>query len=281
MKILNQQSLVATFTNTKLHETVAGIIYAHSTNKKDVRAKALDGLQLQDVHSILDLGCGFGFFTRSLKGRINKDAKIMGIDQCADYQDAYLNSCTIAGIEGRFKGAGAETIDELDSNSFDLIICSYAMYFFPEIIPQIYRILKPDGIFVTITHSSHHLLELFSYIKKAFKAKQIKIPKCLPYEKLMSNFNNISGGRLLGLYFKQIRERDYCSSLVFKEGDAEYLEKYLKFKRPFYVPESASDGNVIYDEIIEHLCSGLTSGIPFKITKDDTIYICNKPTSTI
>ena len=169
MNLLNKQDLVETFTDTKMHETVAGIIYKQSTNKLDVRAVALDGLQFQNAKTILDLGCGFGFFTRSLKDRVNTEANILGIDQCADYQNAYHNSSVIAGLKGDFKGAGAEYLHDLPSNSFDLIICSYALYFFPEIIPQISRILEPTGIFVTITHSDNHLFELFSLVKNAFK----------------------------------------------------------------------------------------------------------------
>lgn len=275
MNPLNQQSLVETFTDTKMHEAVAEIIYSHSTNKLDVRTAALNGLQLQDAKTILDLGCGFGFFTRSIKGRINQKAKILGIDKCSNYNDPYLKSCDIAGLDGDFIGAGADYLEDLPSNSYDLIICSYALYFFPDIISQIARILNNDGMFITITHSSNHLFELFSFVKNTYNKQKNKITEYLPYEELIRNFNNENGNKLLSSYFGLVKEKDYCSALIFEKDDDENLKKYLEFKRPFYVPDFSE--NIIYDSIIESLCSNLRSGNSFKITKDDTIYICFKP----
>lgn len=277
MNSLNQQSLLETFTDTKMHESVAEIIYSHSTNKIDVRAKALEGLQLQNAKNILDLACGFGFFTRSLKGIANTEAQILGIDQCADYHNTFLNSCEIAGLKGDFMGRGANYLHDLPSNSYDFIICSYALYFFPEIIPQISRILKQTGIFITITHSSDHLFELISIVKKAFKTENINIPNCLPYEKLISNFSNKNGFKALSPYFDLIKEKAYCSSLTFGKGEEDDLKKYLTFKRPFYVPDSSAEKNMVYDEVIKFLCNNLHTGKSFKITKDDTIYVCYKP----
>lgn len=274
---LNQQSMVETFTDTKMHEAVAEIIYSHSTNKLDVRIAALDGLQFKNAKTVLDLGCGFGFFTRSLKDSVNSKAQILGIDQCADYKEAYLKSCEIAGLKGDFKAAKAESIKDTPSNTYDLIICSYALYFFPEIIPQISRIIKPGGIFITITHSNNHLFELFSIVKNAFKAEKNDGLGCLPYEKLISKFSKNNGRKLLSSSFEQVTEIDYCSSLVFEREDVGNFEKYLTFKRPFYVSDTSREGNIIYDNIINTLCASLRSGIPFKITKDDTIYICCKP----
>lgn len=277
MMLPNQESLVNTFTDTKMHEIVAGIIYAHATNKIDVRSVALEGLDFNGDKTILDLGCGFGFFTRSLKGRVSKNSNIMGVDRCAGYDKAFYHSCSIAGVKGNFKGIGAEYLHDIPTNFFDHIICSYALYFFPDVISQISRILKSNGFFVTITHSAQHLFELFSYVKKAFYAQKIIIPECLPYEKLIGNFNDKNGYELLSPYFGFVEEKKYSSSLIFKMGDEENFKKYLKFKQPFYVPAHSTKGNIYYDRIIERLCDGLRSGKPFRITKDDTIYVCYKP----
>ena len=76
-----KNTLAKVFCNTDLHQNVADIIYKHSTNKLDVRAAALDGVSLKSCKEILDLGCAFGFFTRSLKDRVDPDASILGIDQ--------------------------------------------------------------------------------------------------------------------------------------------------------------------------------------------------------
>lgn len=273
----NLHDLVETFTDTKTHEEVADIIYAHSTNKIDVREAALENQSFDSVNSMLDLGCGFGFFTRSLKNKLNSNVSILGIDRCSEYKRAYLNSCNIAGINGNFDGNGVKNLSQHKDQSFDAIICSYAMYFFPEIIPEISRLLKPNGTFITITHSLNHLTELISFIKKTFKELGLYYSDLLPYEKLIRNFTDENGIGLLSKSFEDIEEKDYKSSLVFEKGDEQNLTKYLRFKQPFYIPDAAKKLPEIYENIISELSNKLTEGNTFRITKDDTIYICKNP----
>ncbi len=121
---------------------VAGIIQKHLTNKLDIRHIALNGLDLSGARKIIDLGCGCGFFTRGLKGRIHKDVEIVGIDRHSKCKQLYLNACEIIGVSGTFLGDGISVIEEIEDNSIDIIICSYALYFFPDYINHISRILK-------------------------------------------------------------------------------------------------------------------------------------------
>ena len=278
MKKLNLTNMMNTFSDTKMHETVAEIIYSHSTNKLDVREAALEGLQFESANLLVDLGCGFGFFTRALKGKLKTGARITGIDQCADYQSPYLESCKLAGVKGNFIASGINALKEIQTNSVDFIICSYAMYFFPEIIPEISRILKPEGTFVTITHSINHLNELFFCIKKTFDELDIQYPEYLPYELLIRNFSDENGLRLLSPYFDHIHEKEYRSSLVFNNGDDNSFRKYLQFKQPFYTPDTMKNDPTVFHKIITNLCSKLNTEDAIKITKDDTIFVCTNPT---
>ena len=64
-------------------------------------------------------------------------------------------------------------IKKYPARSFDLIICSYALYFFAGMIPEISRILKRDGIFITITHSQCDMQELVDITKKIMKRNNL------------------------------------------------------------------------------------------------------------
>ena len=44
-----------------LHESISEIIRRHSSNRVDVRLAALEGIDFNRAHRLLDLGCGFGF----------------------------------------------------------------------------------------------------------------------------------------------------------------------------------------------------------------------------
>ena len=75
-----KDSLLANvFKDAKKHQEIAGIIKDHLQPKTDIRQLALDGLDLSSSKRILDLGCGFGFFTEALKGRVSNDAIITGV----------------------------------------------------------------------------------------------------------------------------------------------------------------------------------------------------------
>ena len=274
---INHRKLAEIFTDTNHHKTVAEIVRAYSTNKLDVRTVALDGLQLQNSKIVLDIACGFGFFTLALKDRLNPGSQILGIDLCKKYKSSYLESCKVAGLQGRFSSLDKETLNSIPVNSVDLIICSYALYFFPEFIPKISRVLKPSGLFVIITHSENHIKEIIAFLKDTFKIAGIQIPDLFPCQTLIDDFNNLNGYRLLSPYFGQIDEKEYRNSLCFEINDFEDLEKYFRFKQPYYIPDYLDNKDMVFNKMISRLREQLQSGIPFSITKDDTIFICKEP----
>lgn len=98
------ETLAEVFRDANSLMLVAGIIQKHLTNKLDIRHIALNGLNLSGARKIIDLGCGCGFFTRGLKGRIQKDVEIVGIDRHSKCKQLYLNACEIIGVSGTFLG---------------------------------------------------------------------------------------------------------------------------------------------------------------------------------
>jgi ubiquinone/menaquinone biosynthesis C-methylase UbiE len=203
--MFNQTSkeLAEVFGDVETHQKITKIIRKYSANPDDIRETALNKLDLSEAKIILDLGCGFGFFTRALKGRANTEAEITGIDCHPQYRDSYLDSCRQAQIDGKFIGECITSIRRIRSNSIDLILCSYALYFFPEILPHISRILKIDGLFVTITHSRRHLFELGEQVKNVLS----KPGDNLPYELLIESFSAENGLNLLRPWFGDIQQQ--------------------------------------------------------------------------
>lgn len=276
---IDHRKLAKIFTDTLHHKIVAAIIRAHSINKLDVRNFALDGLQLEDSRYALDLGCGFGFFTSALNGRLIPGANIIGIDLCAMYKTAYIASCKKAGLKGKFFSLTNKSIKSIPENSIDLVICSYALYFFPEIIPEISRILKPSGVFVIITHSKNHLTEIIDFLNKTINSLGMQKPNSLPCQNLIDNFNNVNGYSLLSPWFGWVAEKKYQNTLCFEISDFKDIEKYFRFKQPYYIPDYLDNKNMIFDKMINSLREHLQSGKSFRITKDDTIFVCKVPLS--
>ena len=274
---INYKKLAEIFTDTSHHKVVSEIVNNYSTNQHDVRNVALKGLQLRDCKNALDIGCGFGFFTRAFKDRLNPDCNILGIDLCPKNRAAYLESSKIAGLKGDFSGSDEKAIMAIATDSIDLVICSYALYFFPSIIKEISRVLKPSGVFIVITHSDHHLTEVVSLVNGVFEDLGFEKPDTLPCRSLIDSFNDCNGYQLLSPWFAEVEEKKYYNFLRFELGDFEDLKKYFIFKLPHFVPDHIEKRDLIFKEMISRLSKQLQLGIPFIVTKDDTIFICKNP----
>ncbi|HXX35855.1 MAG TPA: class I SAM-dependent methyltransferase [Thermodesulfobacteriota bacterium] len=106
----------------------------------DVKAKA-----------VLDLACGEGHFSRKLAEQAKKDIQITGIDSSkalidvAQKKNEPFSDCI------RFLVGDASRLDQLSSNSFDVVVCNMALMFikrYEETIQEVARVLKPRGLFV-------------------------------------------------------------------------------------------------------------------------------------
>jgi len=269
------ETLAEVFRDANSLMLVAGIIQKHLTNKSDIRNIALDGLDLNNARKIIDLGCGCGFFTRGLKGRIHKDVEIIGIDRHPKCKQLYLHACEIIGTKGSFLGDGISVIEEIEDNSVDIIICSYALYFFPDYINHISRILKDDGFFVTITHSRPHMKEFTDYVKNILRENEIDFHDGLPYESLIENFSNVNGKELLSTWFEEVKAMDYRGTLVFNHNEFDHFEKYFNFKHSFFIPGNDMEQEELTKIILEKVKIDIEKKGQLKITKDDTIFVCS------
>jgi len=98
----NSNGLAQVFGDANLHLSIANIIQKHLCNGKDIREVALNVLDLSKKKNIIDLGCGFGFFTRGLIGKVHHNAKITGIDRHSRNKQLYLSACKYSGLKGSF-----------------------------------------------------------------------------------------------------------------------------------------------------------------------------------
>jgi len=264
------------FQDAEMHQTIAKIIGKHLTSKEDVREKALEDITFNDVKSILDIGCGFGFFTKALSGKVSSEVRITGIDRYEKNKPHYLKACEKSGIKGNFNSNGISVIRTYDDHSYDLILCSYALYFFPEYISEIARILKKDGVFVTITHSTPHMFEFTSYVKEIFQKSGLNLLDELPFEALINNFSDKNGFELLSSSFKQIETKRYFNTLQFRQEEYEDFEKYICFKRSFFMPAGQHDELEICKIILTEIKENLKTNDFMEIGKNDMIFVCRK-----
>lgn len=133
------------------------------TYLKKYFAKRLD----KDV-SIADVGCGVGYFSKMMAGF---GADVVGIDPNGEYLELARETApdSIRFIRADIGSEGG--LDEIESNSLDLLFMSDALlfYFVPErpgqhadvsiLMKDIRRVLKPGGTFISLEpHASFFLM---------------------------------------------------------------------------------------------------------------------------
>jgi ubiquinone/menaquinone biosynthesis C-methylase UbiE len=193
-EVLDKKKIRKVFRDVQKHLAIAQLIRRFSTNKDDIRKTALKQVDLSNCQSILELGCAFGAFTEALKDKLHPEAKITGIDIIPEYKPFFLEACKRAGYSGYFFSSGIDKIKKFPAGSFDLVICSYALYFFADMIPEIARVLKKDGLFITITHSQAGMREIVVIVKNILQQNNsLNEKQPLPIEIIFEQFSAENG----------------------------------------------------------------------------------------
>ncbi len=277
-EVLNKNNIRQVFRDVQKHLRIGQLIRRFSTNKDDIRQTALGQVDLSSCQNVLELGCAFGAFTEALKGKLQPDAKITGLDIIPEYEPFFLEACKHAGYPGIFSAAGIEQIKKYPATSFDLVICSYALYFFANMIPEISRVLTKDGIFITITHSVCDMQELVEIAKKILKKNgMLTDEQPLPIEILVGQFSAENGDMVLQPFFREIRTIDYKNKLIFPPQEIDYFLEYFHFKKSFFLMETDTHKKNIADELVRKLKDEALKGKDISMCKNDKIFIASQP----
>ncbi len=201
-----------------LHQRIARIIRTHSESREDIRDVVRRALEWKSVRTILDLGCGYGWFEQALDGPFDL---IAGIDIHEENRAAFLREAKRISGEAVFLKMRLPASIDMASESFDLVVSSYSLYFFAQMLSEVTRLLSLAGTFVVITHSEAMLQEgeeFFQFEKS---------------RKLIEEFSSENGEAKLRKYFSLVRTIDYPNSLIFQREDSEDLAEYIDFKKGF------------------------------------------------
>jgi ubiquinone/menaquinone biosynthesis C-methylase UbiE len=277
-EVMDKRKIRKVFRDVQRHLAIAQLIRRFSTNKEDIRTTALNHLDLSDCKTVLELGCAFGAFTEALKDKLHPAATVTGIDIIHEYKSFFLDACRRAGYEGFFSSSGIERIKKYPDGVFDLVICSYALYFFPEMIPEIARVLKKDGFFITITHSRQDMREIISIIKKILNQNNLTDEnQFLPIEIIFDQFSAENGETLLRPFFSRIKAIDFKNTLIFKPHEIDQFLDYFQFKKSFFLMGTEAHNKNIAHQLLNELQDTAMKKNFVTMCKDDRIFICSHP----
>lgn len=278
----SEKEIRGTFGKPADHVSVHKTIVSFSRARADIRAVALGGLDLSDVRTVLDLGCGFGFFSMGLSGLIPRSARVLGVDMLEENRDPYLHNTAEAGLATEFLCAPSQAIEEFEPQTYDLISASYSLYFFPELVPAIARILRPMGIFVTLTHSRESLREIIDLIPECYRRLGVTIERDrIHIKRLLESFCAENGADLLAPHFGSVETIGWENSLEFPLDGMKHLYGYIINKKYLLLKELMDQKPQLEQNAVEmlfamaHRISVERGG--FRLNKNDAIFRCGRP----
>lgn len=277
----NSGEIEQTYRDLDLHQAANCIVYGHSVNRRDIRDFALQNVDFSRVHNILDLGCGFGFSTLGFRGKLQKNTHIVGLDIHETYQRPFLQACESVGALGEFHASDVAELVTYPPHSFDLVFSCYSLYFFPEAVKNIARVLTDHGTLVAVTHSQETLSELIRHIPPTLEYLGIRVPELLGIQRLLRSFSSENGEDLLRPSFTKVRRRVFRNRLRFGPGELRHVEVYLTMKKRLLLkevyeacPESVG---VAMNQIMAALAAEAAAKGVVKFRKDDAVLVCQGP----
>jgi len=256
------------FADPDRHASISGIIRRHSTNARDVREAVLEGLDLSLARRVLDLGCGFGFMTEVLARRVADDALIVGVDACAANERPYLQRLAATARSARFVRHRLEDRLDWPSHTFDLVVASYSLYFFPRVLPEAARVLHPEGLFLATTHteSSYRALLRAAGLEEAGTGLL----------RLIDAFSAETGPEQLSRWFERVERVDYRNSLVFERQQFDEFLSYLGFQLSL-IEEPCGDRRGAVEPLADTIRAALSDRPRVVVEKDDAAFRCWGP----
>ena len=261
-------SLLWPFQSPSDHEAISAIIRRRSSNSADVRQAALAGLDLSAARNILDLGCGFGFMAEILARRAAPDARVVGVDLWPENEAPYLERVASTGRRGAFVCAEVGSKFPCRDDEYDLVVCSYSLYFFVDALPEVVRVLAPGGLFVAITHSADSFVGLLEAAGPEQDGHELL--------SLARRFSAENGQQILENWFKDVTRIDYPNVLRFGPPHTDELLTYLRFKLPFLVAD-ARPGDDLPDALVRRVSEAMSRRGEVIVEKSDATFHCRSP----
>jgi ubiquinone/menaquinone biosynthesis C-methylase UbiE len=135
----------------------------HATFRRELAA-LVDRLPLGSNHTVLDVGCGDGFYVELFAERLQERGAVVGLD----VNDAFLKSARRR-LAGRreaaveFIHADLEDLKTATDEPFDLVWCAQSLYSFPHpeaALRQMGEAARPGGIVAVLENDTLHQLLL-------------------------------------------------------------------------------------------------------------------------
>ncbi len=249
-------TVIQSYADCSFHREIGALIEQYSENKQDVGILAASLLEAKgDIGTIVDLGCGYGWFEERLKGPYDY---ILGVDCHSKNEEQFLGAARRIAAKAAFLNILLPAPVPAADESFDVAVAAYSLYFFPQALAETYRLLRRGGSLLVITHSESMMEEG----ERHFDFRNLR--------RLIRSFSAENGEAQLRRHFADVQVMDYPNALLFPRGSLVDLEKYIEFKKEFIVRD------VEPEKVKEAMAGELATKGEVRLNKNDRIFLATK-----
>jgi ubiquinone/menaquinone biosynthesis C-methylase UbiE len=257
------------YASSKKYEARIYLNKKFKTNKKSKYEWIFDHFPKNENLTALELGCGTELFWLANRNNIARSWSIILSDYSEGMLETTRNNLSRLNHNFRYEIVNAENMQYHD-NTFDVILANNMLYHIQnkdEVIKNIGRILKDDGVFIASTMGKNDIFELHDHLYTFLESKNKKFR----FRELSFSLDN--GMEQLKKHFKNVAMERYDNKLAINDADA-IIDYYLSFNGIYdnvtVLPQEYIDDFKIYlQEILEKEKTITT-------TKDEGIFVCKK-----
>lgn len=204
---------------------------------------------LDNIHTVLDVGCGIGHWTQALSDFLPKDVKITGVDMEKKWVETALERTKNQRDRFDYKVSTAEKIPFPDA-SFDMVTCQTVLIHVPDVkkaMKEMYRVLKPGGLLIAVeannctTELVFDSLSISEPLEETLKAIQFHLTCSRGQQMLGLGFDSM--GDVIPGYFEefgleeiQVYQSDKAAPL-FPPYDGDEQQSFIRQMEEWYDDE--------------------------------------------
>lgn len=187
-------------TRISLHEK-------YSTNPQGISNWLFDIYDFKNANRLLELGSGTGDLWKNRDAIFNKLQELV----LSDFSDGMVQEISNSFINN--PNIKTKKIDIMnipfEASSFDIVIANFMLYHIDNVhhaLMEIFRVLKPGGIFYCATVGENHLMEINKWLKEYMPQSDI-------FNSSLLKFNLQNGRKQLADIFSDIQLHEYNDNL--------------------------------------------------------------------
>jgi 2-polyprenyl-3-methyl-5-hydroxy-6-metoxy-1,4-benzoquinol methylase len=201
-------------------------------------------LQLKQVRTVLDIGCGVGHWGQILAPLLHPEASVTGIDREETWVAQAAQRAKSVGLEDRFQyRKGDVTALPFEDNTFDLVTCQTVLIHLKDPsqgLLEMLRVLKPGGMILAAEPNNFANRAVSTSLTERLSIEEV-------LDRLRFELTIQRGKQALGLGFNSVG--DLIPGTLAELG-AENLRVYVSDKAvPFFAPYSNQEQSVNIEQM--------------------------------